>query len=101
MRYAIEEVLAMFPAVTDVVIMCDGDTTPFAMRGGNDTFPSRVRRPSCEEDDAPQNSQNWPKFAEHHGGTRFHFVALGRGSNSERMQQMALEGRGGTFCSAC
>eukprot|EP00931_Biecheleriopsis_adriatica_P060035 TRINITY_DN36028_c0_g1_i1.p1 TRINITY_DN36028_c0_g1~~TRINITY_DN36028_c0_g1_i1.p1 ORF type:complete len:475 (+),score=107.62 TRINITY_DN36028_c0_g1_i1:50-1426(+) len=101
MRYAIEEVLSLLPNATDVVIMCDGDTTPFAMNAGNTNFQTRMKRPSRAEDEAPRDSQNWPKFAEKHGNVRFHFVALGKASQSARMQQMALEGMGGTFCSAC
>jgi hypothetical protein len=55
--------------VTDIVTLCDGglnDPTPF-------DFPSVVRR--------------FPKV-------RFHFVAVGLGADTKKMEEMAMQGRG-------
>jgi len=71
MKQAIEEALRKFPSATDIYIMCDGDVSPFKLH-------------------------SWGAFRNSFTGCVFNFIALGKASNAETMEQMASIG-GGTF----
>lgn len=62
---------------TDVIILGDGDVTPYAN--------VKVGAPACAE---------WKRAVDAHPGVRFSFVALGEGADYTSMQAMAAAGRG-------
>jgi len=75
MRNAITEGMRKFSDATDVYVMCDGDISPFCV--GTD-------------------GGSWKPFRLQYPRVTFHFIALGKASHAEQMQQMADIG-GGDF----
>mmetsp|Transcript_34339 Transcript_34339/g.74136 ORF Transcript_34339/g.74136 Transcript_34339/m.74136 type:complete len:175 (-) Transcript_34339:835-1359(-) len=91
MRAAIEHAMAQVPSVTDVIICCDGDITPFTISGGQEA--------GFVDGEAGQT--NWKAFASRYrtgrpDQPRFHFVAFEKGADKAQMQLMAQLG-GGDF----
>jgi len=75
MKQAIDAVLAKDPSVTDLIVACDGDVTPFDMRTWAEYCKSTLR--------APQHR-------------RVHFVAIGNSADFATMEKMA-DTAGGAF----
>jgi hypothetical protein len=69
MKTAITDAINTFTSVENVVVICDGDITPF-------------------------NLDSWKEFRSLYPKIRFHFIALGSSSNSEAMKEMAIIGNG-------
>lgn len=69
MQSAITDVIQTFVSVNNIVVICDGDVTPFDIA-------------------------SWKKFRFNYPKIKFHFVAIGSSSNFEIMKQMAIIGNG-------
>jgi len=98
MRYALEETIRLYPQASDIYVMCDGDIQPFCLEGGIipqediPRPPARYIGSSCMS----YNGTNWLAFRQRYPNTRFHFVALSDGADSQSLQRMAFE-VGGDF----
>lgn len=97
MRHAIEHAMRTHPDAQHVVVLCDGDVSPFCLEGGLAALGD-VPRPltdSTESSFQPYSPTNWPSFRVRWPAVRFSFVALGEASDARAMQRMAAgEGRG-------
>ena len=76
-KQAIEKALTKKPALTDVIVMCDGDLTPY------------------------KTYDEWCEFRDKHKSVVFHWVALGKDSEYKSMakyaQYQGCHERPGTF----
>merc|ERR1712232_136698 len=68
MKQAILKGMSRFPDATDAYVMCDGDISPFRV---------------------DINGGTWKPFRQQYPRVTFHFIALGKASNVEQLQQMA------------
>ena len=81
MQSPLKRVIAELPDVEEIIVACDGDINPFYVKGVSA---------------ASQGEVDWKNFCREFPRIKFHFVALGAGSDFAAMQQMAIIG-GGSF----
>lgn len=99
MRFAIEQVMAVYDNATDVWVMCDGDISPFVLQGGLVDCCENVRQPAhkdAESSSSAYNRTNWKAFCSRWPNVRFHFIAFHHHADRTGMPMMAQEG-GGSF----
>ena len=101
MRYAIEHSITVFPDVTNIYIMCDGDISPFTVSSAQSSMSmADVPRPSNYSNESSNTSyQNtpWAQFRNKYPSVNFHFIALGKHSSASDMDAMATIGDGTFF----
>ena len=69
MKTGITDAINTFTSIENVVVICDGDITPFDLN-------------------------SWKAFRSLYPKIIFHFVAVGSSANSETMKEMAVIGNG-------
>jgi len=81
MAQAISNALNLFKEVKVIEVICDGDVNPFYLPGN---------RPVKSKD----TPIPWHNFCKEHNTVTFSFVALDKKADGERLQKMAMIGRG-------
>jgi hypothetical protein len=97
MRYAIEQTVKMYPDANDLWIICDGDVSPFCVKGGKRCKQESVPMPESYRSESRYESYadtNWKTFRERFPNIRFNFVAFDDNADRDAMTRMADQGDG-------